>query len=145
MFGHGARRAPSLLLALGLVLVSSTASARLRVKWDCYLPNSGVDCVTLESSLLSKIPFLESVPRREDSDVVVTLTSLPAENATRFKLDLEGKRVDGYVTGEGEGRTGVAVAMPTERRRGRAAPERVTPWLESRTQVAKPAKSRCAH
>jgi hypothetical protein len=38
------------------------------------------------------------VPARREADVVVTLTSLPAENGTRFKLDFMGKPVDSYTT-----------------------------------------------
>jgi len=93
-----AQRARACLLAFSLLLVPATARAELRMKWDCYLPGSNVDCVTLESSLTAKIPFLRPVAVRKDADVSVTLSSLPAENATRFKIDLEGPRVDGYLT-----------------------------------------------
>jgi len=67
------------------------------MKWDCYLPNAPVDCVTLESSLTSDIPFLRSIADRRDADVVVRVTSIPDEDATRYKLDFVGKPVDGYV------------------------------------------------
>jgi hypothetical protein len=92
------RGALACLVALAVVLVSSTADAELKIKWDCYLPGTDVDCVTLESSLLSKIPFLRSVAERPDADVFVTLTSLPAEDGTRFLIELQGKHVDGYAT-----------------------------------------------
>ena len=52
----------------------------------------------LESSLTSKIPFLKIVASAADADVVATLTSVPAENGTRFKLDFVGKSLDGYPT-----------------------------------------------
>lgn len=93
-----ARRALACLGALMIALTSSSAVAALRVKWDCYLPNAGVDCAVLENSLTSKIPFLRVVSRAGDADVVVTLTSVPAENSTRFRLDLVGPRIDGYST-----------------------------------------------
>jgi hypothetical protein len=83
---------------LAAVLVSPPAIAELKIKWDCFLPNTGVDCVVLENSLTSKIPFLKVVSENRDADVVVTLTSLPAENATRFKFDFVGQPVDGYVS-----------------------------------------------
>jgi hypothetical protein len=80
------------------VLATSEAAADLRVKWDCYLPNSGVDCAVLESSLTSKIPFVRIVRGRDEADAVATLSSLPAENGTRFKIDVLGESVDGYRT-----------------------------------------------
>ena len=84
------------MLVLGILLAPHTANATLRIKWDCYLPTGNVDCAVVQSSLTSKIPFLSIVSRARDADVVVTLTSLPAEDATRFKLDLVGRPVDGY-------------------------------------------------
>jgi hypothetical protein len=86
------------LLALGTMLAPVAAMAEVRIKWDCYLPRSNLDCVVLENSLISKIPFLRAVPEASDADVVVTLTNLPAENATRFKLDFVGRPIDGYPT-----------------------------------------------
>jgi len=74
---------------------AAPASAALKVKWDCYLPNASVDCDVLRNSLMSKIPFLVSSPN--DPDVTVTVSSVPAENATRFKFDFVGRSVDGYV------------------------------------------------
>ncbi len=68
------------------------------MRWDCYLPNSGIDCAVLETSLTSKIPFVRIVPAHGDADVVVTLTSVPAEGGTRFQLDCVGKPVDGHGT-----------------------------------------------
>jgi len=88
----------ALPFAVGILLVPETASAMVRVKWDCYLPSGNVDCALLESSLTSKIPFVETVARPSDADVVVTLTSVPAEDATRFKFDFVGRPRDGYVT-----------------------------------------------
>lgn len=87
-----------LLLALGIVLTPTPASAMLKIRWDCYLPNANVDCGVLRSSLTSKVPFIATVSSERDADVVVTLTSLPAENATRFKFDFVGRPIDGYVT-----------------------------------------------
>jgi hypothetical protein len=52
----------------------------------------------LEASLTSKIPFLKIAPPGSDADVVVTLTSVPAESGTRFRLDCVGKPVDGHAT-----------------------------------------------
>jgi len=86
------------LLVLGMLLVPETARATVRVKWDCYLPSGNVDCAIVESSLTSKIPFLQMVARPHDADVLVTLTSLPAEDATRFRFDFVGQAVDGYTT-----------------------------------------------
>ena len=80
------------------MLVAPCARAELRVKWDCFLPNSGIDCALLESSLTSKIPFVKIVPAAAQADVVVTLTAVPAENGMRFRLDFVGKPMDGYVT-----------------------------------------------
>ncbi len=85
-------------VALAGLLVSSPASAALKIKWDCYLPNASVDCGVLRSSLTSKVPFVTTVEREADADVLVSLTSVPAEDATRFKLDLVGRPIDGYVT-----------------------------------------------
>jgi hypothetical protein len=92
------RRGFSCAAVLSLFLVATAARADLRITWDCYLPNAGVDCSVLESSLTSKIPFLKIVSARGDADVVTTVTSLPSENGTRFKLDFVGKPVDGYTT-----------------------------------------------
>jgi hypothetical protein len=83
---------------LSALLFAPVARADLRIRWDCYLPNSGVDCAVLEGSLTSKIPFLKIVTARSDADVIATVTSLPAENGTRFKLDFVGRPVDGYTT-----------------------------------------------
>ena len=88
----------SCALALAVLLVSAPASADLKMKWDCYLPGASVDCVVLESSLTSKIPFLKRVADPKEASVVVTLTSAPAEGGTRFIFDLQGKRLDGYAT-----------------------------------------------
>lgn len=92
------RRARACTAALGTLLVAPCARAELRIKWDCYLPNASVDCTVLESSLTSKIPFLKIVSARSDAEVVATITSVPSENGTRFKLDLVGRPVDGYTT-----------------------------------------------
>ncbi len=86
------------LAALAPLLVTARASADIKMKWDCYLPSTSIDCVVLESSLTSKIPFLVREPDARDADVVVTLTSIPAEDGVRFKIDFEGKKVDGYAT-----------------------------------------------
>jgi hypothetical protein len=59
-------------VVLGAVLVAPSASADLRVKWDCDLPNTAVDCALLESSLTSKIPFIKIVatPFAESASVL---------------------------------------------------------------------------
>lgn len=80
------------------MLFASTAGAELRIKWDCYLPGANVDCVVLESSITSKIPFVRMVANRAEADVVASLTSVPAEGGTRYKLDFVGPPVDGYRT-----------------------------------------------
>lgn len=92
------RTACALAAAAAVVLCAPAASAALRVKWDCYLPSGGVDCTVLESSLTSKIPFVVIVGDAASADVLATVTSLPAEDGTRFKLDFIGKIVDGYDT-----------------------------------------------
>lgn len=92
------RLASAVALAASLSLSPSTAQAALKVKWDCYLPNAGVDCGVLESSLTSKIPFVKIVGARREADVAVTLTSVPGENSTRYSCDFVGRRVDGYAT-----------------------------------------------
>jgi hypothetical protein len=86
------------VVTAGIVLCPTIAAAELRIGWDCYLPNANVDCAVLQSSLTSKIPFLKVVPERREADVTVTLTSVPAEDGTRFELDFVGKRVDGHAT-----------------------------------------------
>jgi hypothetical protein len=86
------------LVAIGGVLVPTVAAAQLHIRWDCYLPTGGVDCIALKNSLTSKVPFLRIASDPRAADVVVTLTSLPAENGTRFKLDFVGKITDGYRT-----------------------------------------------
>jgi hypothetical protein len=83
-------------LPIAILLVTPRASAALRVKWDCYLPNASVDCGVLRSSLTSKIPFVTTVSDEKDADVVLTITSVPAENATRYKFDFVGRAIDGY-------------------------------------------------
>ena len=83
-------------LPLVICFFASNASATLRVKWDCYLPNAPVDCGVLRASLTSKIPFVETVSSERDADVTLTITSVLAENATRYKFDFVGKPVDGY-------------------------------------------------
>ncbi len=50
----------------------------------------------LEGSLISKVPFLRTVSERHDADVVVTVSSVPAENGTRFLFHFEGQPIDGY-------------------------------------------------
>jgi len=92
---HGLRRALAFLTAAAIVLASSTATATLKISWDCYLPGASVDCSVIEGSLTSKIPFLKVVADPRAADVIVSLTSVPAENATRFELHFIGKRVDG--------------------------------------------------
>ncbi|MGD0677575.1 MAG: hypothetical protein ABSC94_19315 [Polyangiaceae bacterium] len=93
-----AERFAAALTALGVFMVPAPAAADLRVKWDCYLPKASVNCVALESSLVSKIPFLRVVRDARVADVAVTLTSLPAENSTRFEFGFLGRRLDGYAT-----------------------------------------------
>ena len=83
---------------LGAVALPARAGAELRIKWDCFLPYTGIDCVVLESSLTSKVPFVRAVRDAQDAEVVVTLTSVPAENATRFKFDFVGRPVEGYTS-----------------------------------------------
>ena len=68
----------AVLAALAAFLVSPSASATLRIKWDCYLPNANVDCGVLRSSLTSKIPFITTVSDESEADVVVTITSVSA-------------------------------------------------------------------
>jgi hypothetical protein len=85
-------------VTLGVALCPATARAELRIAWDCYLPNANVDCAVLESSLTSKIPFVQVVSDPSAADVSVTLTSVPSEDGTRFQLDFVGKRVDGHRT-----------------------------------------------
>lgn len=92
------RMRPALGLWMLVLFVPTASMAALKVRWDCYLPNAAVDCVVLENSLSSKIPFLRFVSTRRDADVVVTLKSIPAEDGTRFLFDFMGKRVDGYAT-----------------------------------------------
>ena len=89
---------PALIVALAVALVSARAEARIRFKWDCYLPGANVDCAVIESSLVSKVPFLSSTTSDKDANVVITLTSVPTEDGTRFVFDFEGKPVEGYVT-----------------------------------------------
>jgi hypothetical protein len=84
--------------ALAMMTISTSARAALKIKWDCYLPGTNVNCALLESSLTSKVPFLSPVPDARGADVVVTVTSLPAENATRFKFDFVGRPRDGYAS-----------------------------------------------
>jgi hypothetical protein len=85
-------------LAAAGVLVPANAAAEVHMKWDCYLPSSGIDCALLQSSLTSKIPFLATVDDPHEADVLVSVTSIPAENGTRFRFDFIGRRVDGYTT-----------------------------------------------
>ena len=89
-------RVAAVLATFALLFLASNASATLRVKWDCYLPNANVDCGVLRSSLTSKIPFIATVGDERDADVTVTITSVPAENATRYKFDFVGRPIDGY-------------------------------------------------
>ena len=87
-----------LAAALLVLLVSREAGATLAVSWDCYLPTGSVDCVALENGLTSKIPFVAIVSDPRRADVSVTITSLPAEDGTRYTCDFLGKRIDGYAT-----------------------------------------------
>jgi hypothetical protein len=84
--------------ALWVAVAPFAAMAAVKMKWDCYLPNASIDCVVIESSLTSKIPFLTIVSDERQADVVVTLTSVPTEGGTRFELRFLGKRIDGYAT-----------------------------------------------
>ncbi len=86
------------MVALGALLIARRAEATLTIRWDCYLPNSGVDCAVLESSLTSKVPFVTVVPQNREAEVVVTLTSVPSEGGTRFRIDCVGKPFDGRST-----------------------------------------------
>lgn len=83
-------------VAAAAIVTPATSSAELRMKWDCYMPDGEIDCGLLRSSLTSKIPFLSVVHDVKNADVSVTVTSVPAENGTRFKFDFVAKRVDGY-------------------------------------------------
>jgi hypothetical protein len=85
-------------LASSIVLVPGSAIAALTAKWDCYLPSPPLDCMSIEASLRSKIPFLQIVPDDREADVVITVSSVPAEDATRIKCDIVGKRLEGYAT-----------------------------------------------
>ncbi len=89
---------PSVLAFVATVGTARDAECSLRVKWDCYLPTGRLDCAMLESSLTSKIPFLTVVHDAKAADVVVKLSSVPAEDSTRFVFDFEGTPVDGYAT-----------------------------------------------
>ena len=86
------------LLAVATFFAPATARAALHVKWDCYLPGTNVDCAVLRSSLTSKIPFIHTVSNESDADVVVDVTSVPAEDAARIRFDFRGRAVDGYRT-----------------------------------------------
>jgi hypothetical protein len=52
----------------------------------------------MRSSLTSKVPFIEMVSEDHEADVVVSITSVPSENGTRFKFDFVGPSIDGYST-----------------------------------------------
>jgi hypothetical protein len=86
------------LLAMAVLARVSPAGGALAMAWDCYLPDSLVDCGALRNSLTSKIPFLVVVSDRQRADVTITVTSLPAEDGMRFVIDLRGREVDGYAT-----------------------------------------------
>ncbi|HEY2515745.1 MAG TPA: hypothetical protein VGI39_32975 [Polyangiaceae bacterium] len=86
----------SAVLAAAALFAPRQASAALRMKWDCYLPNTGLDCVVLEASLIGKVPFLRTVSQRRDADVAVTVSSVPTENGTRFLFHFEGQPREGY-------------------------------------------------
>jgi hypothetical protein len=88
----------ALIATTFVALWPGAAAAELRVKWDCYLPSGNVDCAVLQSSLTSKIPFVTMASDPGRADVSVTITSLPTEDGTRYRLDFVGKRVDGYAT-----------------------------------------------
>ena len=89
-------RSAPFVVAFAILVAPSSAHAALHIKWDCYLPGTNVDCAMLESSLVSKVPFVEPIDDEHKADVVVTVSSVPAEDATRFKFDFVGKSVDGY-------------------------------------------------
>jgi hypothetical protein len=94
----GARQGLAFLAGLAFVLFGESARAELKMRWDCYLPGAAVDCGVLEGSLTSKIPFLTVVGEGAHPDVVVTLSSVPAENATRYELHLVGRQRGGEMT-----------------------------------------------
>jgi hypothetical protein len=94
--GRAARTAGC--VAICTTFVSRTASADLRMKWDCYLPGASVDCLVIENSLTSKIPFLTVVGDTRHASVVVSLTSVATEGGTRFEFRFIGKRVNGFAT-----------------------------------------------
>jgi hypothetical protein len=91
-------RPAAIVAGLVATLWPARAAADLKVHWDCYLPGASVDCALLEGSLTSKIPFVRIVRDPREADVHVTLSSLPAENATRFDFHVLGKQIDGYAT-----------------------------------------------
>lgn len=68
-----------LLVEASALLCPSNAVAQIRMKWDCYLPSGSVDCSLLETSLMSKIPFLLTGADRPSADVIVTVTSIAAD------------------------------------------------------------------
>lgn len=86
----------SIFVAVASWLAPRTAAAALKMKWDCYLPNTGLDCVVLEASLIGKVPFLRTVSSRREADVEVTLSSVPAENGARFLFHFAGQPREGY-------------------------------------------------
>ena len=90
-----ARQILSGAFVLASTLASRTAFADLKMHWSCYVVGGNVDCVKLEGSLTSAIPFLRSVSEVSKADVAVSVRSLPDEDGTRYRIDLVGKRVAG--------------------------------------------------
>ena len=72
-----------------------TAHADLKMYWSCYVVGGNVDCVKLEGSLTSAIPFLRTVSKKSSADVDVSVRSVPDEDGTRYRISLVGKRVAG--------------------------------------------------
>ena len=84
-----ARCAPAVTCALMTWCVATTASADLRVGWDCFLPDAQVECGEVASAFFPSVPGVERQDAAE-GDVAVSLRSVAVPSGRRYVADFGG-------------------------------------------------------
>ena len=68
------------------VLFSSYASAQIKVKWDCYLPDGSIDCATLANAYFQATPHIENTDEQED--IKIEIRSAELSNRRRYEVQV---------------------------------------------------------
>ncbi len=67
----------------------STSHATFPINWDCFLPQSSVDCETLRKAFFSSATFTSQVSI-EKASLVIHVRHTPIQKGTQYSLDFEG-------------------------------------------------------